>query len=410
MKKDGLKIAPVIACIVTMLCVGIVYMWSVFQQPVMDYYGWDKTAVAFISAVNVCMFVTGIFVGGFIVDKKGPRLVNMLSGVIFFLGLFLTSMLPENAPWLIYITYGVLAGLGVGLAYAGATNCLQKWFPTRRGFASALACCAFGTSIVVCVPIAKALLDISVPFAFRTLGIGLGAIVFICSFFISTPAPGYMADKIPPRAAESNPYTFLEAVKDPRFWFMCAPLFFLAVPYMIINPLVQTIGAERGISSGILTATSMLIGVASAVSRFIVPTLSDKLGRAKSILLMTILMMVCSILMIFVKGIAYPIVVFFIVCAYSGPAGVYPAMSGDAFGMKNTGTIFGCAFLCIGLSSLFTTWFVGVLTKGGASYTTCFIIGAAVCLIPAYCLAIYDKVGAKKDKERAERLAAQKGE
>ena len=62
MKKDGFKIAPVIACIVTMLCVGIVYMWSVFQQPVMDYYGWDKTAVAFISAVNVCMFVTGIFV------------------------------------------------------------------------------------------------------------------------------------------------------------------------------------------------------------------------------------------------------------------------------------------------------------------------------------------------------------
>ena len=80
-------------------------------------------------------------------------------------------------------------------------------------------------------------------------------------------------------------------------------------------------------------------------------------------------------------------------------------MSGDAFGMKNTGTIFGCAFLCVGLSSLFTTWFVGVLTKGGASYTTCFIISAAVCIIPLVCLAIYDKVGAKLDAKRAAKLA-----
>lgn len=109
-----------------MLCVGIVYMWNVFQQPVMDYYGWEKTAVSFISAVNLFAFTAGIFLGGVIVDRKGPRLVNMVSGVLFFIGLFLFSMLPKCAPWLIYITYGVLGGVGVGLAYAGATNCLQK--------------------------------------------------------------------------------------------------------------------------------------------------------------------------------------------------------------------------------------------------------------------------------------------
>ena len=56
MKNKEFKIAPVIACIITMLCVGIVYMWNVFQQPVMDYYGWEKTAVSFISAVNLFAF------------------------------------------------------------------------------------------------------------------------------------------------------------------------------------------------------------------------------------------------------------------------------------------------------------------------------------------------------------------
>ena len=98
MDKKEFRIAPVIACIITMLCVGIVYMWNVFQQPVMDHYGWEKTAVSFISAVNLFAFTAGIFLGGVIVDRRGPRIVNMISGVLFFVGLFLSSVLPKSAP------------------------------------------------------------------------------------------------------------------------------------------------------------------------------------------------------------------------------------------------------------------------------------------------------------------------
>ncbi len=405
MEKRGFRIAPVIACVVTMLCVGIVYMWNVFQQPVMDHYGWEKTAVSFISAVNLFAFTAGIFLGGVIVDRRGPRIVNMISGVLFFVGLFLSSVLPKSAPWLIYVTYGVLGGVGVGLAYAGATNCLQKWLPARRGFASAIATCAFGTSIVVCVPIAKAFLRQGVPFAFRMLGSILGAIVFVCAFFIFTPPGGYMADKLPPRAEEKAPYSVGEALKDPRFWFMCTPLFFMTVTYMVVNPIIQTLGAERGLSPALLTTTSMLVGIASAVSRFIVPTISDRLGRARSILVMTVLMLVCALLMIFVRGPLYTVVIFLIVCAYSGPAGVYPAMTGDAFGMKNTGTIFGLAFFCIGFSSLFATWLTGAIAGATGGYTWVFFASAVLCLIPLFCLAVYDKVDKKKKEERAVRLA-----
>ena len=410
MDKKEFRIAPVIACIITMLCVGIVYMWNVFQQPVMDYYGWEKTAVSFISAVNLFAFTAGIFLGGVIVDRRGPRIVNMISGVMFFVGLFLSSVLPKSAPWLIYITYGVLGGVGVGLAYAGATNCLQKWFPTRRGFASAIATCAFGTSIVVCVPIAKAFLKQGVPFAFRMLGIILGAIVFVCAFFIFTPPKGYMASRIPPRAEEKAPYSVREALKDPRFWFMCTPLFFMTVTYMVVNPIIQTLGTERGLSPALLTTTAMLVGIASAVSRFIVPTISDKLGRARSILVMTVLMLVCALLMIFAKGPLYTVVIFLIVCAYSGPAGVYPAMTGDAFGMKNTGTIFGLAFFCIGFSSLFATWLTGVIVKATGGYTWAFIASAVLCLIPIFCLSIYDRVDRRKKEERASRLESEAGQ
>ncbi|MBR5730816.1 MAG: MFS transporter, partial [Firmicutes bacterium] len=210
---------------------------------------------------------------------------------------------------------------------------------------------------------------------------------------------------------EKAPYSVGEALRDPRFWFMCTPLFFMTVTYMVVNPIIRTLGTERGLSPALLTTTSMLVGIASAVSRFIVPTISDKLGRAKSILVMTVLMLVCALLMIFVRGPIYTIVIFLIVCAYSGPAGVYPAMTGDAFGMKNTGTIFGLSFFCIGFSSLFATWMTGVITKAtGGNYTWVFIASAILCLIPIYCLAIYDKVGAKRKAAREARLAAEAAE
>ena len=105
--------------------------------------------------------------------------------------------------------------------------------------------------------------------------------------------------------------------------------------------------------------------------------------------------------MIWAKGIIYPVIVFFIVCAYSGPAGVYPAMTGDAFGMKNTGTIFGAAFITLGFSSLISTWLVGVITEATGGYTWCFIAAAVLSLIPIYCMHIYDKVAAKREAVRA---------
>ena len=84
-------------------------------------------------------------------------------------------------------------------------------------------------------------------------------------------------------------------------------------------------------------------------------------------------------------------------------------MTGDAFGMKNTGTIFGLAFFCIGFSSLFATWLTGVIVKATGGYTWVFIASAILCLIPLYCGVSpscnhYDRVDKKKKAERAEML------
>ena len=403
-KNQEFKIIPVIACLITMLCVGIEYMWSVFQNPVMVHYGWAESSVRMVSSAMIMMFVVGIFIGGLIIDKMGPRLVVMIAGIMFFAGLMLTSMLTADKPWLIYITYGVIAGTGVGFAYSGAINCVQKWLPHRRGFASGICVCAFGLSIVIFSPIAEYLLDIGVPFTFRTFAIVLGAIVFVMSFFFTVPDKGYAERRGVKGLQESDSYTIPEAVRDPRFWFMCSALFFLPAPNMIIQPLVKTLAALRDVPAGQASRTVQLVGVASALSRLVLPTLSDKLSRSKIIFAMTIVMMVSSLLMTFAGGYLYSSMIFLIVFAYSGPAGIYPAMAGEAYGMKNMGSIFGLAFLSIGLSTFAFNWLSTLINAEAAitgDYTLIFIVGAVANVIPFVCMLVYDRVGKKKAAERA---------
>ena len=141
MKNKEFKIGPVIACIITMLCVGIVYMWNVFQQPVMDYFGWEKTAVSFISAVNLFAFSAGIFLGGVIVDRKGPRIVNMLSGILFFAGLFLSfsrwkQLKSGEGRLFIFTTWGMFAAFLFFFVFGKISN--VDWRVTPLVFACEL--------------------------------------------------------------------------------------------------------------------------------------------------------------------------------------------------------------------------------------------------------------------------------
>ena len=403
-KYHKLNLGAVISCLIVMFSIGLVYMWSVFQKPVTDHYGWAPSAVSMISSAMIMAFVFGIFIGGIVQDKIGPRPVVTLGGIFFSCGLFFSSLIPASLPWMMYITYGLLGGSGVGLAYSGSLNCVQKWFPHKRGFAAGICVCAFGLSVVVFSPVVEAMLGgfsaNAVPDSFRALGIVFFVIIMAASFFVKNPDNAYLDTlNLPSSATSGKQYTILEAVKTPHFWFMCSALFFLPAAYMIIIPLVKTLAATRGVSENMASMTVQLTGVASAISRLVLPTLSDKLGRSKSILAMTVVTIVASLMMIFATGALYTIAIFMIVFAYSGPAGVYPGMCGEKFGSKNMGSIFGLSFLCLGFSSLFFNYLAGVLNSDGAitgNYTLSFIVAAIVCVIPFVCMLIYDKVKLKE--------------
>ena len=402
------KTLPVIGCLVVMFSIGIVYLWSVFQQPVIDYYGWVPTSVSLISSVMIFMFLFGSMIGGFIQDKKSPRFVITLGGILFFIGLFSSSLIGEGSPWMMYITYGTIAGIGVGFAYAGSLQSIQKWFPHKRGFASGISVCAFGLSMVAFSPLIEWFLqlpafgDNAVPLTFRILAVLFTVIIIIAGFFVKNPSPEYVKSlNLPQKFVSKKQYTTKEMFKTGPFWCLAFTTFFLPAAYMMIIPLVKTLAVTRGIPPFQASLTVSLMGVASAVSRLLSGVVSDKLGRAKTVFILAVLAMISAILMIFADGWVYTAVILLVVFAYAGPSSIYPAMSMDVYGEKYSGGNYGMVLLSLGISSPVWTLLSNKLNADGfatGNYTLSFIVAACVCVVPLIALPLFDYFKAKMEK------------
>lgn len=408
-KNQYFRLTPIVACLAVMFSIGIVYLWSVFQQPVIDHYGWSPASVAMISSSMISMFVLGTLIGGFIQDRRSPRFVIILGGVLFFTGLLTTSLLDSSHPWLIYVTYGALAGCGVGFAYSGALSCIQKWLPQKLGLATGISVCAFGLSVVAFAPLIEWLLklpafgDRAVPLTFRTLAIAFTGVILIAGMFVRNPGAEYLVSlDLPHEQANKRQYTPGEAIRTAPFWCLAVTMFFLPAAYMIIIPLVKTLAAVRGVPEAQASLTVSLMGVVSAAARLLCGAVSDRLGGAKTVFILGIVTLIASLLMTFAGGWLYTIAVLLITFGYGGPAGIFPAMATDMFGAKYSGTNYGRVFMFVGVSAPFFTMLSNKLSADGAAtgnYTLSFLVSAAVCVIPLTALPLFDYFKNKRFNE-----------
>ena len=161
MAKSGKNrmLPAVIGCVAVQLCVGILYVWSVFKQPAISFFGWDGGSVNLVASFMLFCFCFGNLIGGILQDRIGPKPVCIAGVCLFGGGILISSFLPACAPIaLFYLAYCLVAGVGSGFAYGAVLSCIQKWFPHKRGFASGLGAGAFGLSTVVFSPVIQKLL------------------------------------------------------------------------------------------------------------------------------------------------------------------------------------------------------------------------------------------------------------
>jgi len=383
-KKTKSRSIVLIAGMLIQLCAGIIYMWSVFKTPVASHLNWDASQAALTSSIMLSAFVIGIIAGGRAQDKLGPKRVALFGSILISAGMISTSFVTGQAPWLVYLTYGIIGGLGVGTVYTTTVSAIQKWYPDKRGFATGMMVSAFGFSLVIFAPLAKTLLESQgVPFTFTSIGILFLGICVLCSLLIDNPpadfAPGG-AVKSTASAATQRHYTTSEMLKTRQFYLMALSMLFVLSAYFILNPLFMTLGMERGLTEDLALLGVMITGIASASGRLLFSWISDLIGRKAAIIGIMVITLCAVLTLIVAQGILYLVCIALIAFAFGGSAGVYPALTADYYGTKHMGLNYGCIMAGFGISALAFPVISNILTQNNV-YTWSFLVSAAACVI-----------------------------
>lgn len=381
---------PVIASIAIQLCLGTAYIWGVFQTYLIKgsatpnaMFEWPPTHGALAYALLLGVLTIGSTIGGRIQDKLKPRPVIIAAGVILGIGFFLAQYTTQSTPWMLWLSYGVLGGFGMGMSYTTTIACCQKWFPDKRGLITGIIVSALGFGGLVFTPIAEALIkQYDVLKTFAMFGVLFFVVTVIGAFFIKNPPEGYKPEGwTPPPQKDgiiAQSFTPLEALKTPQFYmvifaFMCAT----AAGSMMI-PMAKVLGLQpdSGLSKEVAFMGVMVITGFNSFGRLFWGWASDKLGRKKTLLILLVVAAVSIVGVTFVK--AYIMLAFIAVIgfSYGGFLGVFPSMTADFWGTKNMATIYGMILLGFGVGAVASSYLVAYLSQT-KNFSTAFTIAGA---------------------------------
>src|SRR5713226_2230461 len=279
------------AGVVMQLALGAVYAWSVFRIPLTTSYGWSisQVTLAFELAILVLGFAS--FAGGTLMRRLGPRRLALVAGVCYGLGTMLAGQARGNIT-LLYLTYGLLGGIGLGLGYIVPLATLIKWFPDKRGMITGLAVAGFGAGALVTAPVAQRLIpSVGLPTTFAILGAAYLVLVTGAALFMKNPPDGYRPAGWQPPAQQTaraaRDFTLGEALRTWQWYALWAILFLNTSAGISIisqaSPMAQEITHATAAAAAGLVG---LISIANGSGRLLWAWLSDFLGRRQVFLIM----------------------------------------------------------------------------------------------------------------------------
>ena len=393
MKKGKNRYAVLAIASIVNFVHGNPYIWTVFQPYVRKEYGLSLAASSqpFTIIIGICAL--GNMLGGYLQHKIGAKKTILAGSLVMCLGFFLAAVAPSHMPWLISLGYGALGGLGSGCAFSMLVAVPQGWFPDKRGLVTGITVGVIGISGVLMNPLCDSILA---SYGYRTamlLVTAVYAVLCLGAFFIEE-APEELASQ-GSVLAKTDGSTKLEAGTKPeggaeaavqrqyttremmhtKVFYAIAITMALAVPaYVLVNPLMKSLGMERGLTSAQALAGVMIASFANIIGRFAMPWLSDRTGRKAVIRVMYVLAMVSVVGLIAARGGLFILLISIVCLVYGGVVSVFPVLVSDHFGMKYQGMNFGAVMLGYGLISILCPYLLDV-----AGLNTSFLIAGIAC-------------------------------
>jgi MFS family permease len=357
------------------LCIGQAYATSVYKNSFIAHFDTSQTAIGIIFSIAIVMLGLSAAVGGTWVEANGPRKAMFVSACFWATGFLVSAVgIATEQLWLVYLGYGVLGGIGLGIGYISPVSTLIKWFPDRPGLATGLAIMGFGGGAMVASPLSRQLLSFydsgydsanassvasggALVALFLTLGIGYFVIMMFGVVNVRVPPPGWKPAGFDLASVASRPLVTTgqvaasNAIRTRSFWLLWIVLFCNVTAGIGIleqaSPMIQDFFREDGVSSVAVAAAAGFVGLLSLFNmagRFVWSSTSDIIGRKP---MYVVYLGVGMVLYALLASVGHAATALFVLLAglilsfYGGGFATIPAYLRDLFGTYQVGAIHG---------------------------------------------------------------------
>ncbi len=348
------------------LALGAVYAFSIFTSPLSESLGYDSKSFAILGIFSaaIAVFAVTMIVAGRVQDRKGPRVVATIGGLVYGAGYLVAAFSTESLA-LMYLSYGVISGIGLGLGYVCPLAAAVKWFPDKRGLVSGIAVAGFGAGAFLFTQVGKWIIDSSasgLSDAFLYLGLIFLLMIVGGAQLLRDPPKGWLPKGyVPPDngGRQNHEFDWRDMVRTRQF-FMLFTMFLLSATaglMMIAN--VKNLAQYLDPSGGLLVVAQFqtiagMVALFNGAGRIAWGKISDGLGRANT---MKVMFLVQGLILLAAAGffLARPsgeIVQFAGLTAlasgvgftFGGNFALFPSTTAEYFGTKNMGINYGLVF------------------------------------------------------------------
>ena len=383
------------------ISIGSVYAWSVLTRPIMADMGFTLSQTTWTFSLAILMLgLSAGFLGSF-AEKIGPKKSGLLAMLFWVTGLLGTAYaLSIHNLTLLYLFYGIIGGIGLGIGYITPVSTLVKYFPNRPGFATGLAIMGFGFASLIAGPLIQFLVaQFGLVNNFIILGVIYLVIMGASSLYLKAPQQKHSTRTTKDKSTmyvHTHGMLANDAMKTWQFgalWWV----FFINITCGIGLLSLASPMAQEAIGMTPTAAASLvgIIGIFNGGGRIAWSTISDYLGRAKTYILFFIIEIVAFYLLAQTNSaLTFQILILLIITCYGGGFSCMPAYLADLYGIRQLSTIHGRILTAWGLAGITGPMLVSYFHEAGYGYTTaleCFAALFVLNTIIAIVLKIYGK-------------------
>jgi MFS family permease len=387
--------------LIIFMCMGTIYSWSIFRKPIETTFNVGATESGLPYMVFLVFYAVTMPFAGNLIDKHGPRLMTIVGGVFISIGWFLSGF--TSSITLLTVTYGIIGGMGVGIAYGAPMAVAAKWFPDKKGLAVGLTLGGFGLSPFITAPAAGWLIINYGPFTtFKILGIIFAVIITVLSLPLKFPKKLDNERLEDVELKEKSNFTSKEMIKNKGFYALWTTYTIgTLVGLMAIG--ISSPVAEEIINLDASTASIYvsLFAIFNGIGRPIFGGLTDKLKPRKTAIISFTLIILASFLMLINQN-GNPVIYFISFALFwlnlGGWLALAPAATAIFFGSKNYSKNYGILFTAYGVGAVIGNLFSGSIRDILGSYLYVFyptIVLALIGIVISYIFLKEEKINKK---------------